>query len=371
MTSTKLRVLVLGDSRDKEPQRYAAFAQAFDLIPYTLSTRETLIHELKTEFSDIVAIFASWMGFALVGGMNTDLLDALPASVKIIAIPSVGYDNYDAAGLKSRGIILNNSPGMSAGAVADLALHLTLSVIRFTTLYETALRQSGNTLVARLAAVDYDSSTGTIASPLPSVQKGFAFGHRAGQFSVWSPQGKRAGIAGYGQIGKQTAMRLASLGMEIHTLNRSVPGSTKSPTPSGNGNFDIIPHSSFDDLAKHSDVLILCLPATPETKHIVNERTIALLPKGAKIVNVGRGALVDQKALVEGLKSGHISSAGLDVFEHEPIIEPELLTRQDVTLLPHLGGCYAESVDLAMVNCMDSIEDVVLNNGTGNFPVNL
>lgn len=365
---TALRVLVLGDARDKEPQRYAKFAKTFELVPYTLTTRDALINDFKTKFSDIVAIFPSWMGFVLVGGMKGDLLDALPQSVKIIGIPSVGYDHYDVVGLKKRGIILNNSPGMSAPAVADLALHLTLSTIRYTTMFEQALRQTGNTLTARIAARDYDIETGAL--PSNPGKEGFAFGHRVRDTLVWSPQGKRAGIAGYGQIGKQTAARLSCIGMEIHTLNRSIGASGSVPTPSGLG-FDITPHKNFEDLARNSDVLILCLPATPETKHILNEKTIALMPKGAKIINVGRGALIDQKALVKGLETGQISSAGLDVFEHEPIVEPELLNRYDVTLLPHLGGCYAEAVDMAMINIMDSIEDVVLHNGTGNFPVNL
>jgi glyoxylate reductase len=297
--------------------------------------------------------------------MKGDLLDALPSTLKMIAIPSVGYDHYDTVALKARGIILCNSPGLSADTVADLGLHLALSVYRYTTLFEHTLRTQKHTIQARKAAFAFDHETGI--APTTNLPEPFAYGHIVGSERVQMPHGKRVGIAGFGAIGKALARRLHVLGMKIHYLKRS-PVTAEEQKELG---FRIVYHESFDSLAKVSDLLVLTLPLSPETTHILNSSTIAFLPSGAKVVNIGRGPLIDQKALLDGLRSGKISSAGLDVYEYEPTIEPELLERWDVTLLPHIGGCSTDAAHASMVNCMDCIEDCLKNGGNGLFPVNL
>ncbi|ODQ67779.1 hypothetical protein NADFUDRAFT_80943 [Nadsonia fulvescens var. elongata DSM 6958] len=377
--SDKPKVLMVGEF-EEDCADYQAFASHFDLIHYTLTTREQFIKDLQTPLlNDIQAIFPMWFGFNEIGMLHgADIIDALPKSLKIIVCISVGYDHYDSQALKERGIIFCNTPSIAADQVADMALFLTISSYRYTTLYQTRLRELGNSFNAR-------SSTGSNSwkngAPTALESSQFNFGERVGGRIVLSPRGKRVGIAGLGAIGKAIAKRLDTIGMSEINYMRGRSGALSEAeiktsfldASSGYYNELILPklkyRESFKELCENSDLLILALPATPETKGILNKESIKYLPPGAKVVNIGRGALIDTRALVDALDSGHISSAGLDVFENEPDVEDYLVNRLDVTLTPHIGSSTMETLLDSMAHCFNNIEDVVLRGGKGTKPV--
>ncbi|ANB11865.1 glyoxylate reductase [Sugiyamaella lignohabitans] len=309
----------------------------------------------------------TWSGFTSVGGMNTDLVDALPVSLKVIGLPHVGYDHFDWEAIKKRGVIMCNSPGMSDNDVADIGLHLILSTYRSTSLFESTLRSQKNAALARRVVLNFDQDTGR-ADPgnEPMDPMKYVHGHRVGERVVTSPAGQRVGIAGFGGIGRALAKRLHVLGMTIHYFKRSQLSQKELKSLEG---IPLVRHESFESLAKESDVLVLALPLSSSTRHIVNDKTIGILPAEARVINVGRGPLVDQAALLRGLKSGKLSGAGLDVFEHEPIIEEELLSRYDVTLLPHIGACTQKAVERALINSLENIKNVVVDGGHGIHPI--
>uniref|UniRef100_A0A060TDI1 ARAD1D00484p n=1 Tax=Blastobotrys adeninivorans TaxID=409370 RepID=A0A060TDI1_BLAAD len=350
--AVKPKVLVVGeistDSKD-----YEQFSEEFNVIHYPRTiTRQEFISKLDGEFADIVAIFTVWGAFwGNFGGFRgDDLLAKIPDTLKVITITSVGTEQFDVKALNQKGVWVCNVPGLSAVPVAEIALHLTLSVYRYTSVFEHALRESGDAFASRQAVAVLDKETGLPGSKDRKYTE-FALGEAVGPCYVHSPVGFRAGVAGFGSIGKQIGQRLNDIGMEVHYSKR---------TPVSDNELNALNytpkyHSSVQELMKNCDLLVLALPLSEETRHIVNADTIKLLPKGAKVVNVGRGALVDQKALVESLKTGHLSAAGLDVYEHEPAVEPELTSRYDVTLLPHLGGATIEVMEKAFLQCMDNI----------------
>lgn len=166
--------------------------------------------------------------------------------------------------------------------------------------------------------------------------------------------------------------------MNIHYTKRtplSSPSSSSSsaaPNPtSGQVPYPATYHgNSTDQKALQSilplaDVVVFCLPGSPETKHLLNSQTIQLLPlQGSRIVNVGRGSVIDEKALLEdGLKAGKVISCGLDVYEKEPVVEHGLLGREDVVLLPHVGSSTIEVYEYSALRALDQIETVL---GKGN-----
>ncbi|ANB11985.1 glyoxylate reductase [Sugiyamaella lignohabitans] len=373
--SVRPKILLLGVVHFIDKDILKRYESEFELINYDITTKEDLISKLETEFNDIVAIATVWFSFVPVGGLHDEkLLNALPKTLKVIATPTVGVDLYNLDALTKRGIVLANSAGITSDDVADIALHLSLSAYRFTSLFENSLRTHRNTLSARYVVEDqFDKAAGRASSEDVSAKRKMVYGHLVGNYKVDSPKGQVAGIVGFGSIGRAIAKRLAVLGMKIHYLKRSPLTESEIEELGGTGStppFEITRHETFDSLAKVSNLLVLVVPLTSDTRHILNERTIALLPDAARVVNVGRGPLIDQKALIKALESGKLSSAGLDVYEQEPLIEPALAERHDVTLLPHIGSCTDESAQAALENCFVNIKDVVLGSGKARNSVN-
>ena len=153
--------------------------------------------------------------------------------------------------------------------------------------------------------------------------------------------GSRLGILGMGRIGRAVADKARAFGMKIHYYNRSKLDK--------NLEKDAIHHTSLESLLKVSDFFSINCPATKETKHIINRDTIKYFPAGAVITNSARGDMIDDDAMVEGLKNGKIFSLGLDVYNGEPNIHPEYLTLPNVFVLPHLGSA-TEKTRTAMGN---------------------
>jgi len=249
---------------------------------------------IRTHQNDVVGIIA-------VPGRNVSrsLIEALP-NLEIIANFAVGVDNIDLAAANDRGIIVTNTPDVLTADTADTAIALMLTVAR------------------RVVEGDAYIRIGKWANgPMPL---GTSL-HR-----------KTVGIVGLGRIGRAIAARCAAFGMDVCYHGRSKK--------------DDISYRYHDDLkvmAKECDVLILSCSGGDETRHLVNMDVLnALGPKGY-LVNVARGSVVDQEALLIALRNKDIAGAGLDVYENEPHVPESLFTMDNVVLLPHVGSATIET----------------------------
>ncbi len=160
--------------------------------------------------------------------------------------------------------------------------------------------------------------------------------------------GKKLGIIGMGRVGRAVRKIVEGLGMEVHYSNRHrLPPETEQGA---------IFHDSVDDLLGAVDIVSLNCPSTPETLNLIDARRLALMKKGAILVNTARGNLIDEAALIEALKSGHLSAAGLDVFKNEPGGNPELAALDNVFLLPHIGSATRETRDAMGWRALDNLD---------------
>ena len=246
------------------------------------------------------------------------VIERLPAKVKVISTFSVGTDHIDLAAARDRRVAVGNAPNGVTIATAEIAMLLMLGATR--------RAPEGERLIA----------------------------HK--QWTGWAPMqllgrrldGKRLGIFGFGKIGQALARRARAFDMQIHYHNRH-----RRPAYEEQG---AIFHDTFESLLTVSDVLSINAPATPETRHIVNARTLALLPRGAIVVNSARGDLVADDDLIAALKSGQVGYAGLDVFEGEPGHHPGYLGLDNVFLLPHMGTSAMEArIEMGM-EALDNID---------------
>ena len=249
---------------------------------------------------------------------SAEVIAALPKSLRIIANHSVGVDHVDLAAAKDAGIVVTNTPDVLSDATAEIAMLCMLGAAR--------RGAEGDAMV------------------------------RAGKCDFWSPafmvgrqvSGKRFGVLGMGRVGQVAAERARGFGMEIHYHNRK-------PLPDHLAKGAVF-HDSIEDLFAHSDVLSLHCPATPETKGIINSKTIAMLPDRAILVNTARGNLVDEDALVAALESGKLFAAGLDVFCNEPGGNQRISALNNVFLLPHIGSATEETRDAMGFRALDNLD---------------
>lgn len=271
---------------DPLPDMVAAEARAHTV--FIQATPETL-DALVEQHGDSVEILAS-RGKQPVG---RDLLDRLPR-LRLIAAYGVGYDKVDAAAAAERGVLVTNTPDVLSDDVADLAVALLLATVR------------------RLPQADRFVRSGAWAKgayPLTSTLRD-----------------RTVGLVGMGRIGQEIAARLAAF---------RVPIAYHSRTPAS------VPYRHFPDLldlARHVDALVVIVPGGKATEKMIGAPVLeALGPKGI-VVNVARGSVMDQDALIAALRDGTIEAAGLDVYEGEPIVPAELAAMDNVVLLPHVGS---------------------------------
>ena len=247
-----------------------------------------------------------------------DVVLRLPDTVKIVANYSVGVDHCDLESFRKRGIIVTNTPDVLSDATAEIAILLMLGAARRASEGERMMRERS--------------------------------------WNKWSPEfmvgsavtGKRLGIIGMGRVGQIVAKRARGFEMEIHYCNRS-----RLPEVNENG---AIYHDSVESLLPVSDVLSLNCPATPETINLLTAERIAMLPDGAIIVNTARGALIDEKALVDALNSGKLASAGLDVYRTEPGGSPTISKLPNTFLLPHIGSATIETRNAMGFRALDNLD---------------
>lgn len=363
----KQKVLVIGDLNTELPE-YKEFTSKFECIRYEVPlSKSQLIQDLKTTYSDISAIYGAWLGFVLLGGFKDDILAAAPLSLKVVSICSVGHDHYDGKAMADRGIILTNVPlDGAAEPVADLVLFNTLAAFRnFKISSENFVADINHTVGVRktLDSGKFDSASG---KPVLASTKGYAFGEYVAGRPCLNPKNHHVVIVGFGNIGVTIARRLSAVGMHIHYVKRS-PLSAAEEKDLG---FPVTYHPSVGDAADVADLVVIACPGTPETFHLINADTIEQFAKPIRIINIGRGPVIDENALVDGLELGKVVFAGLDVFENEPTVHPKLYGRQDVILTPHVGASTVENFDFTAVSAMKNIENVLLDGGRGLTPVN-
>jgi hydroxypyruvate reductase len=274
--------------------------------PGTMETleREFTTHHLwkeQDEASFLAAIAPRIEGMAVGGHRPIDgkLMDALP-KLKLIANFGVGVDSIDLAAAKARGIAVTNTPDVLTDEVADLAIALVIDAARGISASDRFVR-AGQWLKGNF--------------PL--------------QHGV---RGKTMGILGLGRIGAAIARHGEHFGMTVLWNGRR-------PKPEAPWPYV----ASLVELARQSDFLVVACPGGAETYHLVTAEVLAALgPKGT-LVNIGRGSVVDEPALVDALKRGVLGRAALDVFEHEPKVPPALLDMENVVLVPHNGSATVET----------------------------
>ena len=240
--------------------------------------------------------------------LSAEVLSAEPLRTRLLANFGVGFNHIDLETAKARGLAVSNTPDVLTDATADIAMTLLLMVARRTGEGERHLR--------------------------------------AGAWSGWRPthmlgtkvSGKTLGLVGMGRIAKAVAKRAHhGFGMRVIYHDPYPPKPEEAKALGAEG------RDSIDAVLGEADFVSLHCPATPETRHLINAGRLKLMKRGAFLINTARGDVVDEAALIAALKSGTIAGAGLDVYEREPAMAPELLSMENVALLPHLGSATTET----------------------------
>ncbi len=238
--------------------------------------------------------------------IDLGVLSQAGANLKLIASFGTGVNHIDLKTARQRGINVTNTPGVLTEDTADMTMALILVVPR------------------RLAEGERLVRSGHWSGWSPTSM----LGHR-----IW---GKRLGIIGMGRIGQAVARRALGFGLSIHYHNR------RRVHPDIETELEATYWESLDQMLSRMDIISINCPHTPATYHLLSARRLKLLQPQAVIINTSRGEVVDENALARLLEAGEIAGAGLDVFEHEPAINPKLLKLDNVVLLPHMASATFE-----------------------------
>lgn len=264
--------------------------------------------ELRARIADKDALIC-----LLTDTVDRSVIDAAPA-LKAIANVAVGYNNIDVAYARSRGIVVTNTPDVLTESVADFTWALILAITR--------RLSEGERLVRR------------------GEWKGWALDLLLGT----ELRGKQLGLVGVGRIGRAVAARAGAFGMRVAYTARSetaLAGAEAMP---------------LDRLLLTSDIVSLHVPLTPDTRSLIDKRALARMKRSAYLINTARGPVVDEEALAWALHHHLLAGAALDVYENEPAVHPDLLTLENVLLVPHLGSGTTETrtamADLAVENVL-------------------
>jgi glyoxylate reductase len=233
-------------------------------------------------------------------------LDAAGSSLEVVANFGVGYDNVDLDAARERGVRVTNTPGVLTNATAELAVALMLAASR---------RIAEADSMVRSGDWERTGASGPLGRELA---------------------GATVGLVGFGRIARRVAELLR--GFEVRLLVSSRSSGT-----------------TLLDLLSASDFVSLHVPLTAETRHLIDADALAAMREGAILVNTSRGAVVDTAALVDALRSGHLGAAGLDVYEDEPHVPPELRRLPNTVLLPHIGSATAATRDAMARLCAENV----------------
>ena len=294
----KPRVVV---TRRLLPETEARMAELFDVVvnhdDHALS-RDQLIAAMAD--ADVLVP-------TVTDTIDGDLIAAAGPRLRLIANFGAGIDHIDLRAARARKIVVTNTPGVFTDDTADMTLALILSVAR-------RMNYGGRVL-------------------------------RSGQWQGWSPStmlghrlgGRVLGIVGMGRIGQAVAHRARAFGLSVVYHNRHrLPDALEMMLGARY-------EADLDALLAQADILTLHCPATPETRHMIDARRIALMKPGAFVINTARGRIVEEEAMIAALISGHLGGAGLDVFEHEPMVDARLRDHHNVAILPHMGSATVEA----------------------------
>ena len=238
--------------------------------------------------------------------IDTGILEQASDKLRLIASFGTGVDHIDVAAARARGMTVTNTPGVLTEDTADMTMALILAVPRRLVAGERLMR--------------------------------------AGQWRGWSPtsmlgnriHGKRLGIVGMGRIGQAVARRARGFGLSIHYHNR------RPVHAEIEAELEATYWDNLDQMLARMDIISINCPHTPATYHLISPRRLALIQPHAFIVNTSRGEVIDENALVHVLQNRDLAGAGLDVFEHEPQVNPKLLELENVVLMPHMGSATIE-----------------------------
>jgi len=258
----------------------------------------------------------------IISTIDEEVLASAP-TLKVVANVAVGYNNIDVAAARRRGVIVTNTPDVLTETTADFAWTLLMATAR------------------RVVEADHYA--------------------RSGRWTAWKwdllwgadVHGTTLGIVGFGRIGRAVARRALGFNMRVlyHDAVRADAAMERELSATA---------TDLETLLREADFVTLHTNLTPETRHLIGERTLRLMRKSAIVVNAARGPIVDEAALARALREGWIAGAGLDVFEEEPRIHPDLLPLQNVVLAPHIASASRDTrvamATLAVRNCVAVLE---------------
>ena len=300
---------------------------------------EAVTHRARTDFDailsedrdltpdDVIARLTEHKADALFFSsnlkLNAALIARLPPTVRIAATCSVGFDHIDVPAAQARGLIVTNTPEVLTDCTADMAFLLMLGACRRLTEYAGIMRDGWRKSFGMKEMLGIQASNKTL------------------------------GIVGFGRIGRAMARRAQGFNMRV--LYTDVARAS----PDLEHGAEFVP--SLRELLPRSQILSLHAPGGAATDKLMNRDTIALLPRGAVLVNAARGTLVDEDALIEALQSGHLFAAGLDVFRTEPDFDQRLSALPNVVLTPHMGSATLETRNAMGNRALDNIAAVTNN----------
>jgi glyoxylate reductase len=284
-------------------------------LPDVIETRMMELFDARLNLDDIpmspAQLIAAMKQADVLVPTVTDRIDAgilaqAGPNLRLIASFGTGVDHIDLATARQRAITITNTPGVLTEDTADMTMALILAVARRLAEGERLVR----------------------SSKWQGWGPTFMLGHRI--------SGKRLGIIGMGRIGQALARRAKGFGLSIHYHNR------RRVTEETERELEATYWESLDQMLAHMDILSVNCPHTPATYHLLSARRLKLLRPHAILVNTARGEVVDENTLTRLLAAKELAGAGLDVFEHEPAINPKLVKLDNVVLLPHMGSATIE-----------------------------
>ena len=277
------------------------------------------MHEALAESFELVDSVEGADGILslLTKRVDAELLDRAGPQLRVVANYGVGVDNVDLAAARERNVLVANTPDVLTDAVAELAIALTLALLRRVAEGDRFLRRRDRW----------------------SFSLEFMLGETL--------RGKTFGVVGAGRIGRATAALAEGLGARAIFAGRG---------------------DDLGPLLASADVVSLHVPSTPETRRLIDAAALARMRPSAVLVNTARGQIVDEAALVAALREGTIAGAALDVFEHEPVVTQELLGLENVVLTPHIGSATRETREAMGLLAVDALRAVLLD---GRTPTNV
>ncbi|KJK75306.1 hypothetical protein H634G_09324 [Metarhizium anisopliae BRIP 53293] len=328
----KPRLVIMG-SREYHIQDFVAdYQQEFEYSVLDAQNRQEALTKLPQDVAQNGPIdaFIIRVGTSEFEPFDEELLGPLAPSCKIIASASAGHDEFDVDWMTRSGMWFCNTRDAVAEATADMAMFLTLAVLRDAHRAERGAR-SGS--------------------------------WKAGLVPARDPSGSTLGIVGMGTIGKHLARKAAAFNMPVRYYNR------RRLPPAEEARHAATYCPTLERLLSESDVVSVNCPLTEATTNLISHREVGLMRDGAFLVNTARGAIVDEDALIQGLESGKITRAGLDVFVNEPDINDYFRTSDRVICQPHMGAVTTEAFRRGERECLENLR-AFFRTGRPLAPVN-